>query len=129
MKTKASQLLKLLVGATLVCCTIQAFADSSVKIADCSAAADANNPAESVQVYFKGGNRNDQNQYAVHYASGKIDKDFPVQSIEAVDNGATLGIQFANFLILQIHNGHSTDSKIGVALGSAPRNMTCDAKF
>jgi hypothetical protein len=55
--------------------------------------------------------------------------DFPVQRLEWSDEGETLGLQFENFLTVNIHNGESNNNTIGVMLGAAPRSMKCDANF
>ncbi|MGZ3798246.1 MAG: hypothetical protein ACXVB1_17880 [Pseudobdellovibrionaceae bacterium] len=124
---------KMLLALTFIsCASLQALADSNdtvVKIADCVAAADGNNSAETIALSYKGGDRNSADQYVVHFKSENVDKDFPVQNIEWMDNGASVQFQFAKFLIAKIYNGQSTNSTIGVALGNGPRNMTCNAKF
>ncbi|HWU42823.1 MAG TPA: hypothetical protein VN132_05265 [Bdellovibrio sp.] len=100
----------------------------ATKIADCTTPADSKNVANSITILFKGADRNDKSGYNIHYTSGNIDRDFPVLGLEWVDSN-TLGLRFASYMVLTIHNGSSSNNTIGVALGAPPRNMNCNANF
>ncbi|MGZ3769006.1 MAG: hypothetical protein ACXVCP_06920 [Bdellovibrio sp.] len=132
MKTRTLNIKGIFFGVVLSCMTAPAMAAETAsleKIAECTVPADANNSAESITLSFIGGDRNSADQYTVHFKTATVDDDFNVQAIEWQNNGSTLAIRFAKFLVAEIHSGQSSDSTIGVALGRAPRAMTCDANF
>lgn len=123
----------LIVFALLNCVTAQVFADApagAVKIADCTAPASGPNPVETIQVY-RTGNGISTATVSVQYQSGdNISSTVPVNNVEwADDQQQTLAIQFDKFIIVNIKNGNSDDSTIGVAFGQAARPMSCQAQF
>ncbi len=99
------------------------------KIASCISTADEQSQAESVTVYFKGGNANDKSRYSILYTAGTLSKNFPAQELEWLDSGTTLGLRFANFLLVSIRQGKSSDSTIGVELGAPPHKIACEANL
>jgi hypothetical protein len=117
-----------LILMSLVICSLTASAKDTI-IAQCLAPAQGNNPEIKITVLRKG-NVNSKGAMTVLYQRGSAAAiPFVVDELQWLDQGKTMAIRFANFVLAWIHNGQSKDSKLGVALGAPPVVMSCTANF
>ncbi len=97
------------------------FATSKSMIADCTIPADGDEPQEQFQVFRK------DDTYSVRFISSDLDHVFPAQQVQFEDDGKTLNIVFAKYIVLKIHDGDRSDNTSSVILGAPAKDMSCHA--
>jgi len=111
----------------------QAFAATTAvqenKIATCTTLDNSKEPIETVNVWLGKGNPAKPASYRVQYSSGSDSLEFPGQELAWLDNGKTMGLRIANFILLKIPNGVSNEGSVEVAMGAPARKMRCQAQL
>lgn len=103
--------------------------NETIKIADCSVPASGNEPAETIQIYRTGTDRNDKSAISIVVPVQGQPHSFSADTLAWSPDNTTLTLSYARFVFLSIHNGNRDDNTTGVALGGTPQTMSCTANL
>ena len=102
-------------------------ADKTI-IAICSIEAKGSDPSQTLTISYLGGDINLSKNYVAHLTGGNVNNDFSVQEIE-LKVAESMGLRFANFIIVNLTNGNSDNNSMGVELGAPADKMQCSVKL